>query len=126
VPIAIGALKLREWRRGEPVAGDDGTAIRRASGQVLAVSAVTIANGGDNIGIYTPVFAVRAADEVALFGVVFAVMTALWCLAARWLVNHRTAGAPIRRHARRVVPFVLILLGLSTLYEAGSIELLRG
>jgi cadmium resistance protein CadD (predicted permease) len=34
-------------------------------------------------------------------------------------------GAPIRRYGHRVVPFVLIALGVLVLYEAGSFGLLR-
>src|SRR5262249_30202829 len=106
-PIAIGIKKLyhlaRNKRTEEPVAG---TRHRRS----LAVSAVTLANGGDNIAVYTAVFATHKGIEVPIIGVVFAVMTALWCLAAHWLVNHEVLGMSIRAQAHRVVPLVLIAL----------------
>ena len=41
------------------------------------VKALAIANGGDNIGIYTPSFAIRSGNEVAVIALVFAAMTAL-------------------------------------------------
>jgi hypothetical protein len=44
-----------------------------------------MANGGDNIAVYTALFASRGGFEVATIGIVFAVMTGLWCFAARWL-----------------------------------------
>ena len=40
------------------------------------------------------------------------VMTALWCALAHWLVNHPTLGAPIRRYGHRILPFVLIGVGV--------------
>ena len=43
---------------------------------------------------------------------VFAVLTAAWCGLAHWLVNHPTVGAPIRRYGHRVLPFVLIGVGV--------------
>jgi cadmium resistance protein CadD (predicted permease) len=79
---------------------------------VLAVASVTVANGGDNLGVYIPLFATSSGAEIAAMGATFAAMTVLWCLAARWLVRHPAAGAPVRRHGPRAVPWVLIAIGL--------------
>ena len=81
----------------------------------LSVAAVTLANGGDNIGVYTPLFTIGGASTIGIFGAVFAVLTALWCLAAYWLVRHPAAGAQIRRHGPRLVPYALIAIGLVVL-----------
>ena len=85
---------------------------------------MTIVNGGDNLGVYTPVFAVRTGSEIALMVAVFAVMTALWCLAAWALVGHPSWGAPIRRHARWMTPVVLIGVGVLVIVDAGTLTLL--
>jgi cadmium resistance protein CadD (predicted permease) len=55
---------------------------------------VTMANGGDNLGIYIPAFAVHSGHEIAVIAVVFAAMTALWCVSTHWMVNHPQLGAP--------------------------------
>lgn len=126
-PIVIGARRLRDLMRDQEVTGEELEGHPKAGtrGHTLSVAAVTIANGGDNIGIYTPLFATRSGPDIAVIGVVFVVLTATWCLVARWMVLHPWLGAPIRRYAGRVVPFVLIGLGVLVLYEAGSFELLR-
>ena len=126
LPIAIGARKLIDlWggrdRKEEELERHPASAAR---GQVLAVAAVTIANGGDNIGVYTPVFAVRSGIETAVIIAVFVLMTAMWCAIAHWLVHHRTIGAPIRKYGHLILPPLLIGLGLSVLLEAGSFALL--
>ena len=41
---------------------------------------VTMANGGDNIAVYTALFATCEGFEVPVIGIVFAVMTGAWCL----------------------------------------------
>lgn len=127
LPIAIGLKELWERRQaGEPEDDpDDSPGGPRMRGNMLTVAAVTIANGGDNLGIYTPIFATRSALDVALIGLVFAAMTFVWVGAAFWLTRHPTLGAPIRRHGHRVVPFVLVALGFWILHEAGTITLLR-
>ena len=126
VPIAIGGKQLFDLRRGRESAGEGLQPIPAGGAHVraLTVAAVTIANGGDNIGVYTPPFATRTGYELALIGVVFAVMTALWCAVGHWMVEHRTLGAPIRRYGHRIVPLVLIALGVLILHDAGSFELL--
>ena len=113
LPIAIGLGKIRELRHADEPDDDAeaGTSGSHARGNILTVAAVTIANGGDNLGIYTPMFATRSGPDVALIGLVFAAMTFAWVGAAFWLTHHPTLGAPIRRYGRRVVPFVLVALG---------------
>ncbi|MDL2401524.1 cadmium resistance transporter [Rhizobium mayense] len=126
IPIFLGLQKLWTLRKGSE-ADDDPEDHEKASaghGKIAAVAAVTIANGGDNIGIYTPVFATRTIDQIAIVGIVFTLLTALWLGAAHFLVNHRTIGAPIRRFGHRIVPFILVGLGILILHEAGTIELL--
>ena len=124
LPIAIGIKKAADLRKD--VDADDAGEIaepgRSAYGNVLAVAAVTAANGGDNISIYTPMFATRSAVEIAVIGLVFIVMTLAWLVIAHWLTNHRSLGVPIRRYGYRVIPFVLVALGGLILYEAGTIS----
>ena len=126
LPMLIGIQKLFELRRGGNGEAVPAPQTRRgAIGQIAAVAAATIANGGDNIGAYAPLFATWSAARIAVVVLVFVVMTALWLALALWLVNHRTVGAPLKRYGHLAVPFVLIVLGLVILYEAGSFALLR-
>jgi cadmium resistance protein CadD (predicted permease) len=121
-PISIGAKKAWDaWRAG-PAAEQPK---HHATG-ILAVALVTMANGGDNLAVYTPLFANRGGGEIALFIAVFLAMTALWCLLARWIVHHPTIGAPLRRSGHRIVPLVLIALGVLILLESGSYRLVTG
>ncbi len=126
LPMLIGIQKLFELRRGGNGEAAPAPQTRRgAIGQIAAVATATIANGGDNIGAYAPLFATWSAARIAVVVLVFVVMTALWLALALWLVNHRTVGAPLKRYGHLAVPFVLIVLGLVILYEAGSFALLR-
>jgi cadmium resistance protein CadD (predicted permease) len=93
------------------------TEAQRWRSPVLTVATVTVANGGDNLSIYIPVFA-NAPSAIPLYALVFAVMTGLWCLLSERLVNHPRAGALIRHYGDIALPFVLILLGLSLLSGA--------
>jgi len=104
VPLGIGVKQLLE--RAED------SALPRGRTGVLGVAGINIAMGGDNIGVYTPLFAAAPGQAIAVYGAVFALLTAVLCYAALELVSHPTAGAPIRRYGRRVMPYVLIALGV--------------
>lgn len=114
IPLALGLHKLWGLRRTGDTGDDDGgaeVATRGIRSQVLTIAGVTIANGGDNLGVYIPLFA-REPSVVPLYAIVFAAMTAVWCLAAHRLVTNRLVGAQIRRYGQAALPIVLIALGL--------------
>ena len=112
VPVLLGVRLLVKG-------GEDGDAEPgSAAAGIAAVTGVTIANGADNIAVYVPLFATRGAQAIATMGIVFAVLLALWCLGARWLVRHPVAGAPLRRWGPPLVPWVLIALGAWILADA--------
>ena len=80
---------------------------------------MTFSNGSDNIGVYTPLFAkYNAASQVSVLATIFMAMTAVWCIAAYYLVNHPLVASKIRRIGHIILPFVLIGLGIYILIEA--------
>jgi cadmium resistance protein CadD (predicted permease) len=122
IPILIGGKKLYDlYRKSEET--DKG--IEDHSARIATVAMVTVANGGDNIGIYMPSFAIRSGPEIAVMALVFAAMTALWCWSAYAMVNHPRLGSSVRYYGRRLSPILLIGLGVLILYQAGSLELFR-
>lgn len=92
--------------------------------QTYHVAAVTIANGGDNIGIYVPLFASSRLTELMVILGVFLVLVALWCAIAYYLSRHPAVSPMLTRYGKAIVPFVLIGLGLFILIENGSYKLL--
>ena len=85
VPILIGLKKLLDlYREHEETAESlEQPPDAGGNGRAVSVAIVTMANGGDNIGIYTPSFAIRSASEIAVIALIFFVMAALWCFRAR-------------------------------------------
>lgn len=126
VPLGLGIRRLLDLRRGDAEEGEaevlERTAQRRTRSQALAVSGVTIANGGDNLGVYIPLFASQA-EWIPVYAAVFAVMTGLWCGMGWLLVNNRWLGAPLRRYGHVLLPIVLVGLGLYIL--SGALVLVR-
>ena len=106
VPIALGVRGLIGALRRTP--GDDAPPV---AANALAVAGVTIANGADNIAVYTPTFRTIGTTGTAVTVVVFAVLVAVWCLVSSWLGSHRRVIAVIERHGHWLVPLVFITIG---------------
>ena len=84
----------------------------------LTVAAVTF-SGGEEIGIYTALFATN--NEVGTIIVLISVVmmsTAFWCFLANYLVKHSFLANVFRSIGSRVLPYVLIGLGIYILVEA--------
>lgn len=128
VPLYLGASQIRAlWTKVDDADEDSEIQLqehqmeRSLHSQIVAVAGVTLANGGDNLGVYIPMFA-NSLSSIPLFVAVFAVMTLIWCFLGYVLVNNRVFGHLIRRYGHKVLPVVLILLGLDIL--SGALVLL--
>jgi cadmium resistance transport/sequestration family protein len=94
------------------------------SRQTLGVATVTIANGGDNIGIYTPLFANSDLLRLMVILSVFYILIGMWCYLGFHLANRRTVAQLFSRYGHVFVPFVLICLGVLILLESESYMLI--
>lgn len=117
VPLLLGLRKLIALRGSRVEDGEEERPLRRGGSQLIAVAGVTVANGGDNLGAYIPLFA-STPSEIPTYASIFAVMTGLWCLLAHRLATHRALAGPIRRYGHVILPLVLIALGLHILSRA--------
>lgn len=91
--------------------------------QTYQVAGVTIANGGDNIGIYVPLFANSTLGELVIILGVFLVMIGVWCLIAHYLAKHPLLSHALTHYGHRLVPFILIGLGIFIWVESGTYQL---
>lgn len=107
-PIAIGIMKLIDWRRER----DQTPKEKPSAASVLTVAAVTFANGGDNIGIYIPLFASSDLSAVFITLITFGVLIGVWCVAGYYLGSHSAVKRTVDRYGHILVPFVLIGLGI--------------
>lgn len=91
--------------------------------KVYVVAMTTIANGGDNIGIYVPLFASSDRNRLGITLLIFFSLVGFWCLIAQQLTRHPTMTRLITRYGNTFVPIVLIGLGIFILYESGTFNL---
>ncbi|HEY9906198.1 MAG TPA: cadmium resistance transporter [Thermosynechococcaceae cyanobacterium] len=132
VPIAIGISHLLNQKSEEPQVKKvssqftSGPELSLLAPQTYQVAAVTIANGGDNIGIYVPLFASSSLPTLIVLLSVFLGMIGLWCGLAYQLTRHQAIAHLLTDYGQKVVPFILIGLGIYILVENGSHRFLLG
>ncbi|HEY9627081.1 MAG TPA: cadmium resistance transporter [Coleofasciculaceae cyanobacterium] len=91
--------------------------------QIYSVAAITLANGGDNIGVYVSLFANSNGTELIVILVTFLVLIAAWCYIAYRLTKQPVVARLLTCYSHRIVPFVLISLGIFILVESHSYRL---
>lgn len=140
LPMAIGVKHLLEWNRDQleiQTVSETNTLTDQSEPSLKLpiafawmahllhpktyhVAAVTLANGGDNIGIYVPLFASSNLPGLVVMVSVFLCLVLVWCVIAYQLAQHRAIAPLLTRYAHRIVPFLLIGLGAYILIEHGS------
>jgi cadmium resistance protein CadD (predicted permease) len=119
-PLAMGLWLLPELIRGSREDDEQERELgaeQRVHSQLLAVALVTVANGGDNLAVYIPLFAGNSA-ALPVYAAVLLLLTGVWCGLGYLLVNNRLIGERVRRQGRVALPLVLIALGLFILSDA--------
>lgn len=126
IPIFIG---LRHWRHRDDVRENPASTEGSNAGALAAITsaaAVTFANGGDNIGIYMPLFATSSQTELIITMIVFYVLVAVWCVTAYLLTRQPPMARVLTRYGHVIVPFVLTGLGIFILVKSGAYTLILG
>ncbi|MEA4865027.1 MAG: cadmium resistance transporter [Sphaerochaeta sp.] len=115
IPIMLGikAMLGRQEKKEESV-----NAGRKSL--LATVTLVTIASGGDNLGIYIPWFATLDGAYLGLTMLVFLVFALIFWSLGYLLANQSHIKTLLSRFSAVLVPVVFLLLGLVILSENGT------
>lgn len=89
----------------------------------MTVAAVTFANGGDNIGVYVPIFVTVGTMGIIAYSGVFLLLVVGLVLVARYVATRKSIAAILERWEHVLFPLVLISLGTFILVEGGAFGL---
>lgn len=93
------------------------------SPSILKVAGVTIANGGDNIGIYIPLFSSMKLYSILIIVIVFLLLTGVWCFIGFKLAEHPFVNKNIEKYKHIFVPIIFVALGVFIILESGTLGL---
>lgn len=130
LPISLGVSQMIDNLEGDQEA-DSATAEAPVPslletrgipcGQAIAVAGITVANGGDNLGLYVPLFARCTPAQLGLTLAVFMVMVGLWCALAWRLLQTPAVTQLLQRYGQPAMPLVLIGLGVLILLDSHAL-----
>ena len=122
IPLGLGLWAAwKAWRSDDD--DDDDAKVEGKNVAVWAVAGVTFANGGDNIGVYVPVFLSVGPATVVAYCVVFLALVAVLVLLAKFVATRRPIAEVLERWEHVLFPIVLIGLGVFILIEGGAFGL---
>ncbi|MGW3468981.1 cadmium resistance transporter [Saccharopolyspora sp. NPDC000995] len=113
LPLALGiyglvlAVRAGEEERDPPTIG------------VLSVVSIVVANGADNLSVYSAAFRVFPTAQTALTIVIFLTLIGVWCLVARFAATRKRVLSGLDRVRRWLVPVVYIVIGAVILIRSG-------
>lgn len=115
IPLALGLRGLISAIRAH---GDPEPPPPTVATGVTSVAAVTLANGADNIAVYTPMFRTIDTEQTAMTIAVFTVLIGIWCALGSWLGSHDRIIDGLRRYGHWIVPTVFIAIGTIIVLES--------
>lgn len=123
LPIFLGIKSLIVHYKKKKISSKENkeNIVPEHTGSIFYVAGVTMANGGDNIGIYIPLFVTLTLSGKLVMITVFFIMIAIWCCAGWYLSKHPAIARIIDKYGHIFTPLVLILLGAYILYQSGSL-----
>ncbi|PXA78890.1 cadmium resistance transporter [Auritidibacter sp. NML120636] len=120
IPLGLGLWATwQAWRNRD----DDAAQLEGKRVSVWTVAAVTFANGGDNIGVYVPVFVSVSWSTILAYCIVFLLLVAVLVFVARWITSRKPIAEALERWEHILFPAVLIGLGVVILISGGAFGL---
>ncbi|UVI37844.1 cadmium resistance transporter [Brevibacterium spongiae] len=123
IPLGLGLWAVWQAGQGDDDDDDDGAKIEGKNVAVWTVAAVTFANGGDNIGVYVPVFLGVGSAAVVAYCIVFLALVAVLVGVAKFIATRRGIAEVLERWEHILFPIVLIGLGIAILVGGGAFGL---
>ena len=122
IPLGLGLWAgWQAWRGSDD--DDDDAKIEGKNVAAWTVAGVTFANGGDNIGVYVPVFLSVGPGAVVAYCVVFLALVAVLVGLAKFVATRRPIAEVLERWEHILFPIVLIGLGVFILISGGAFGL---
>ncbi|MCL6444346.1 MAG: cadmium resistance transporter [Alicyclobacillus sp.] len=87
------------------------------------VALITVANGADNIGVYTAMFTDSHFGTVSIIVAQFLILMGAWCYIGQKLVAYPLVEQTTKRFGHFILPFIFILLGIHIVLDSGVIAL---
>jgi cadmium resistance protein CadD (predicted permease) len=121
VPLALGAAGFGRLARNRHRDNYQPIVVNG----IWPVAIVTIANGGDNVAVYSLLFRDMKVVDLAMTIVTFLLLLTAWCAGALVLGKHKWLVPGFIRTGRWTTPTVFIVVGVVILIRTGVLAQIR-
>ena len=123
IPLGLGLWAAWQAWRNRGADDDDEAKVEGKKVGVWTVAGVTFANGGDNIGVFVPVFLSVGPAAVVAYCIVFLALVAALVGLGKFVATRRPIAELLERWEHILFPIVLIGLGIFILVSGGAFGL---
>ena len=123
IPLGLGLWAAWQAWRNRGADDDDEAKVEGKKVGVWTVAGVTFANGGDNIGVYVPVFLSVGPAAVVAYCIVFLALVAALVGLGKFVATRRPIAEVLERWEHILFLIVLIGLGAFILISGGAFRL---
>ena len=123
IPLGLGLWAAWQAWRNRGADDDDEAKVEGKKVGVWTVAGVTFANGGDNIGVYVPVFLSVGPAAVVAYCIVFLALVAALVGLGKFVATRRPIAELLERWEHTLFPIVLVGLGIFILVSGGAFGL---
>jgi cadmium resistance protein CadD (predicted permease) len=116
IPVVIGIKRLLKSRETPETEIQSRKRVNLSS---LSVTAITVSNGGDDIGVFTPLLAnYNGIGEYSLLISLLMVMTGIWCIVTYYFIRHPFIATRVNLLSQVVSPLALISIGVYVILDS--------
>jgi len=96
---------------------------RYVSMQLIEMVSITIANGGDNVAIYLPIFAVCTPSDLLITVIVYYALLTCFLISSYFLLGNKMVIDCLHKYGHYIVPVSLVAMGVYILTDSILFEL---
>ncbi len=121
IPIGLGVKELRNLKNNKQKTESNNYLPNKdinsklSCANIFKVATISFINGGDNLGVYIPLFLTMNMLQIVLTDVVFVFMIGLWCMIGYYMISNKIFGHKLMKYGHIILPFVLIAIGIGVI-----------
>lgn len=121
IPIAFGIFELVRSSKNDGCSNSAAGKISPEQGRVvLSASLLMMANGGDTIAVFAPLFAETAPAGVPVLVLGYVLSAAALSFLSGHVCVFPALSAPLKKYGARAAPFIMIGIGVYILLNTGT------
>ncbi|KRN32501.1 cadmium resistance transporter [Weissella halotolerans] len=115
IPLGLGLYSLAQYLRDREYRSTKSSESKINQVTFMEVFGITLANCGDNVGVYIPLFSNYSMSQLMVVVGMFIMLIFVWQLLGRWIADLPAVKQVILKYQSILMPTLLIILGIMIL-----------